>query len=119
MGAVRANRKGTSTMAVIGEFTTSGNNSIAGFVRTLNVSFKCRLNPIERVSRDAPDFRITAGNGVEVGAGWKAISDDGEEYVSVKMDDPSFNAPISAALWPSEKEGDYALIWSRPKRRDA
>ena len=106
-------------MAVIGEFTTNGNHSIAGFVRTLTVSFKARLNPIERVSRDAPDFRITAGNGVEVGAGWKATSDDGEEYVSVKMDDPSFNAPISAALWPSEKEGEYALIWNRPKRRDS
>ena len=106
-------------MAVIGEFATNGNNSIAGYVRTLTVGFKARLNPIERVSRDAPDFRITAGNGVEVGAGWKATSDDGEEYISVKMDDPSFTAPISAALWPNEKEGEYALIWNRPKKRDA
>ncbi|WP_286300128.1 DUF736 domain-containing protein [Aminobacter sp. SS-2016] len=60
--------------------------------------------------------RITAGNGVEVGAGWKAVSNDGEEYISVKLDDPSFNAPITAALWPSEKEGEYSLIWNRPKR---
>ncbi|WP_157016855.1 DUF736 domain-containing protein [Mesorhizobium xinjiangense] len=103
-------------MAVIGEFTTNGNNSIVGFVRTLSVSFKARLNPIERVSRDAPDFRVTAGNNVEVGAGWKQVSNDGEEYVSVKLDDPSFNAPITAALWPSEQEGAYALIWNRPKR---
>ncbi|WP_371746613.1 DUF736 domain-containing protein [Aminobacter sp. SR38] len=63
-----------------------------------------------------PDFRITAGNGVEVGAGWKAVSNDGEEYISVKLDDPSFNAPITAALWPGEKDGEYALIWNRPKR---
>jgi len=103
-------------MAVIGEFTTNGNNSIIGSVRTLSVSFKVRLNPIERVSRDAPDFRITAGNNVEIGAAWKAVSNDGEEYISVKMDDPSFNAPITAALWPGEKEGDFALIWNRPKR---
>ena len=103
-------------MAVIGEFTTNGNNSIVGFVRTLSVSFRARLTPIEGVSRAAPDFRLTAGNGVEVGAAWKAVSNDGEEYVSVKMDDPSFNAPITAALWPGEKEGDYALIWNRPKR---
>ena len=89
-------------MAVIGEFTTNGNNSIIGNVRTLTVSMKARLNPIERVSRDAP--------------GWKAVSNDGEEYISVKLDDPSFNAPITAALWPSEKEGEYALIWNRPKR---
>ncbi|AVH45589.1 DUF736 family protein [Agrobacterium tumefaciens] len=45
-----------------------------------------RLNPIERVSRDAPDFRITAGNGAAVGAGWKAVSNDGEEYISVKLE---------------------------------
>ncbi|ACM39476.1 DUF736 family protein [Agrobacterium vitis] len=116
MGAARANRKRNTTMAVIGEFTTNGNNSIIGNVRTLTVSMKARLNPIERVSRDAPDFRITAGNGVEVGAGWNKVSNDGEPFISVKLDDPSFNAPITAALWPGEKEGEYALIWNRPKR---
>ena len=47
-------------MAVIGEFTTNG-NAITGQVRTLTVPMKARLNPIERTSRDAPDFRITAG----------------------------------------------------------
>ncbi|SCB49572.1 Protein of unknown function [Rhizobium miluonense] len=41
----------------------------------------------------------------EVGAGWKAVSNDGEEYISVKLDDPSFNAPIIAALWPSGEIG--------------
>ncbi len=104
-------------MAVIGEFKTNG-NGIVGNVRTLTVRFQARLNPIERVSRDAPDFRVTA-NGAEVGAGWKAVSDDGEEYISIKLDDPSFVAPISAALWPGEKDGEYALIWNRPRRRDA
>ena len=100
-------------MAVIGEFTTNGNNSIIGNVRTLTVSMKARLNPIERVSRDAPDFRITAGNGVEVGAGWKAVSNDGEEYISVKLDDPSFPAPVYATLSETDTAGEYTLIWSR------
>ncbi|CUX68624.1 conserved hypothetical protein [Agrobacterium tumefaciens str. Kerr 14] len=115
VGAARANRK-EQIMAVIGEFATNGNNSIVGNVRTLTVSMRARLNPIDRVSRDAPDFRITAGNGVEVGAGWNKVSNDGEPFISVKLDDPSFNAPITAALWPSEKEGEFALIWNRPKR---
>lgn len=100
-------------MAVIGEFKTSG-NGITGNVRTLSVRFQARLHPIERVSRDAPDFRVT-GNGAEVGAGWNAVSGDGENYISLKLDDPSFNAPITAALWPGE-DGDYTLIWNRPKR---
>ncbi|MGK9086117.1 DUF736 domain-containing protein [Brucella intermedia] len=102
-------------MAVIGNFATNG-NTIIGNVRTLTVGFRARLSPIERVSRDAPDFRVTAGNGVEVGAGWNATSSDGEPYISLKLDDPSFNAPITAALWPSEAEGEYTLIWNRPKR---
>lgn len=106
-------------MAVIGEFATNGNNSIVGNVRTLTVSMRARLNPIERVSVEAPDFRITAANGAEVGAGWNKVSDDGEEYISVQLDDPSFNAPISAALWPGEKEGEFTLIWSCPKKREA
>ncbi|WP_038366346.1 DUF736 domain-containing protein [Bosea sp. UNC402CLCol] len=101
-------------MAVIGEFKSNG-NGIVGNVRTLSVRFQARLQPIERVSRDAPDFRVI-GNGAEVGAGWNAVSGDGEPYISLKLDDPSFNAPITAALWPGETEGDYTLIWNRPKR---
>ncbi|OLP54636.1 hypothetical protein BJF92_08765 [Rhizobium rhizosphaerae] len=101
-------------MAAIGEFTTNG-NTIVGNVRTLTVSMKARLIPIERTSRDAPDFRIMAG-AAEVGAGWNKVSGDEEAYISVSLDDPSFNAPINAALWPSEREGDYSLVWNRPKR---
>ncbi|WP_234908056.1 DUF736 family protein [Rhizobium rhizogenes] len=77
-----------TTIAVIGEFTTNG-NTILGNVRTLTVSMKTRLNPIERTSRDAPDFRIMSG-AAEVGAAWSQISGDGEPYISVKLDAPSF-----------------------------
>ncbi|WP_421590518.1 DUF736 domain-containing protein [Shinella sp. M27] len=101
-------------MAIIGNFSTNG-NAISGAVRTLTVSMKARLVPIERTSRDAPDFRVMAGM-AEVGAGWNATSTDGEPYISVKLDDPSFNAPINAALWPSQTDGDYDLVWNRPKR---
>ena len=101
-------------MAVIGEFSTN-DNTILGHVRTLTVSMKARLNPIERTSRDAPDFRIMSG-AAEVGAAWSQVSGDGEPYISVKLDDPSFPAPINAALWPNEREGDYTLVWNRPKR---
>ncbi|NNH30611.1 DUF736 family protein [Rhizobium sp. SEMIA 4085] len=104
-------------MAVIGEFITNG-NVIQGNVRTLTVAMKVRLHSIERVSRDAPDFRAVS-NGAEVGAGWKAVSGSGEPYISLKLDDPSFNAPISAALWPAEADGDYVLVWSRPNREAA
>ncbi|WP_037155885.1 DUF736 domain-containing protein [Rhizobium freirei] len=102
-------------MAVIGEFTTT-NGTIQGNVLTLTVKTRARLIPIERTSPSAPDYRAQAPNGAEIGAGWNEVSDDGEPYVSIKLDDPSFNAPINAALWPAQKEGEYVLVWNRPRR---
>lgn len=50
--------------------------------------------------------------GIEIGAGWrKAAKETGRPYHSVKLDDPSFPAPIYASL--VEVDGAYALIWSR------
>ena len=48
---------------------------------------------------------------VEIGAGWVRKSKNDREYVSVKLDDPSFAAPIYANL--VEVDGQHELIWSR------
>ena len=51
--------------------------------------------------------------GVEFGAGWtKAARDTGAEYLSLKLDDPSFPAPIYATLTQGDN-GEHKLIWSR------
>jgi len=51
-------------------------------------------------------------NGIEIGAGWRKIArETGRDYHAVKLDDPSFPAPIHASL--VEVDGGYALIWSR------
>ena len=69
-------------------------------------------SPSPRTASAAPDYRVAA-NGVEFGAGWrKAAKDTGAEYVSVKLDDPSFQAPVYATLVQGEK-GEHKLIWSR------
>ena len=48
---------------------------------------------------------------------WKKKSQDtGREYHSVKLDDPSFPAPIYATLVEVEGEEGFSLIWSRPTR---
>jgi len=39
-------------------------------------------------------------------------SKEDRTYHSVKLDDPSFTAPIYANLFEGEN-GEYALIWSR------
>ena len=76
---------------------------------TLNVKAAV-LRPNEKSDDKAPDFRIFAGQ-TEFGAAWKKTSQQNREYLSVKLDDPSFPAPIYASL--VEVEGGHSLIWSR------
>ena len=62
--------------------------------------------------RTRGSFRIFAGQ-TEFGAAWRKTSGAGREYLSVKLDDPSFPAPIFASLVAVEGGDGYALIWSR------
>ena len=98
-------------MAHIGTFTAQG-NSFTGTVRTLTLNVKVKFVPNDKESENAPDYRIFAG-GTEFGAAWKRTSREDRDYLSVKLDDPSFPAPIYATLSETEAGGDYALIWSR------
>ena len=43
-------------------------------------------------------------------------SGEGRDYLSVKLDDPSFPAPIYATLAELEGEDGLQLIWSRLNR---
>jgi uncharacterized protein (DUF736 family) len=52
---------------------------------------------------------------VEFGAAWKKTSGEGRDYLSVKLDDPSFPAPIYATL-VEEEDDTHGLIWSRRNR---
>jgi uncharacterized protein (DUF736 family) len=53
----------------------------------------------------------------EIGAAWSKRSNEGREYLGLKLDDPSFNAPIYANLFDDEAGEGYSLIWSRPNGR--
>jgi len=99
-------------MATIGTFTKS-ENGYTGSVRTFTVNAKARITPVEKEKDNAPDFRVFAGT-AEIGAAWKKTSEAGREYVSVKLDDPSFAAPIYASLVETDGEPEtFSLIWSR------
>jgi uncharacterized protein (DUF736 family) len=79
---------------------------------TLNVN--ARITPVEKTNDKAPDFRIYAGRGeIEFGAAWRKTSNEGRDYLSVKLDDPSFPSPIYASLVEVEGEDGLSLIWSR------
>jgi uncharacterized protein (DUF736 family) len=52
-----------------------------------------------------------------LGAAWQKTAKDTErDYLSVKLDDPSFPAPIYATLIEVEGAEGLQLIWSRPNR---
>ena len=48
----------------------------------------------------------------EFGAAWKKTSREGRDYLSLKLDDPSFPAPIYASLVAGD-DSEHMLIWSR------
>ena len=97
-------------MATIGTFTKTG-ESFTGAVKTLSINAKTTIKPADKASDKAPDYRVFAGN-VEFGAAWKKTSNEGRDYLSVKLDDPSFPAPIYATLVEGEDD-NHTLIWSR------
>lgn len=99
---------------IIGTFTKV-ENSYTGSIRTLTVNTKAKIVPVERDNDRAPDFRIYSG-AIEFGGGWtKTAQGSGRDYISVKMDDPSFAKPIYASLVDADETGNvFHLIWSRP-----
>ena len=102
------------TIATIGTFKKSG-NGYTGDITTLSVQAKgVRVTAEENRSNDnAPTHRVFVGK-AEIGAAWTKRSNEGRDYLSVKLDDPSFTAPIYANLFDDEGSDTYSLIWSRP-----
>ncbi len=109
MGA--ALKQGNETMANIGTFTSNG-NGFTGTIRTLTLNVKARLVRIENPSDKGPHFRIFAAANVELGAAWQKHSDQTDrDYLSVKLDDPSFR-PDLRDPGRSRRRGGLQLIWS-------
>ena len=105
-------------MATIGSFKKSGND-YTGSITTLSLQAKnVRIVPEETRSNDnAPSHRVFVGK-VEIGAAWAKRSNEGRDYLGLKLDDPSFTAPIFANLFDDEGSDTYSLIWSRPNKRN-
>ena len=104
-------------MATIGTFKKSG-NEFTGAIVTLSVQAKnVRIVPETNRSGDnSPSHRVYVSR-VEIGAAWAKRSNEGRDYLGLKLDDPSFTAPIFANLFDDEEGEGYSLIWSRPNGR--
>ena len=105
-------------MASIGTFKKSG-NGYTGDITTLSLQAKnVRIVAEEsRSNENAPSHRVFVGR-IEIGAAWTKRSNEGRDYLGLKLDEPSFTAPIFANLFDDEGGETYSLIWSRPSRRN-
>jgi len=103
-------------MANIGSFKKVGND-FQGEIITLSLQAK-GVRIVAEASRgneNAPSHRVYVGR-AEIGAAWSKRSEEGRDYLSLKLDDPSFNAPIYANLFDDEAGEGYTLLWSRPRK---
>ena len=103
-------------MANIGSFKKVG-SELQGEIVTLSVQTKgVRIVPeTNRINDNVPSHRVFVGR-AEIGAAWSKRSNEGRDYLSLKLDDPSFNAPIYANLFEDEDGEGYSLIWSRGRK---
>jgi uncharacterized protein (DUF736 family) len=103
-------------MANIGSFKKSG-QEFQGEIVTLSVQAKgVRIVPEpNRTNDNAPSHRVFVGR-ADIGAAWPKRSSEGRDYLSVKLDDPSFNAPIYANLFDDQDGETFSLIWSRGRK---
>ena len=86
-------------MANIGSFKKVGND-FQGQIITLSLQAKgVRIVAEQNRSsnENAPSHRIFVGR-AEIGAAWSKRSEEGRDYLSLKLDDPSFTATICAKL---------------------
>lgn len=99
-------------MATIGTFTEN-NGFYAGTITTLTLKADVVFEPVKKSSTNAPDYKLNMpGTDFEIGAAWNKTSKEGNPYLSVVLDDPSFSKPVLARL-VAVNDSEYRLFWNR------
>lgn len=101
-------------MSTIGHFTLAKDGGWTGTIQTLALNAKVRLVPNDdREHENAPAFRFLVGQS-RIGDAWEArAASDERPYLRLRLDDPSLQEPLTAALFPSEDGGSAQLVWNR------
>ncbi len=102
---------------IIGRFAENPvSGLIIGHIRSLFYkSDKVVFEPLAGGGEKSPTHRIYTGDEVELGCAWRCTAKDGASiYYDVKLDDPTFAAPIQARLVRSKKKDEgLVLLWER------
>ena len=104
-------------MATIGQFRVV-DKGYEGTISTLSMARKVQIVPnTKKKNEGSPDFFIKTGK-CDLGFAKHKMfeGDTPRAYLSVFLDDPSFQEPIWAALFESDGKAD--LVWSRPRKTE-
>jgi uncharacterized protein (DUF736 family) len=102
-------------MATIGTFKLGSNGVFTGNITTLTINAKLTIKPTEASGNaSAPTHRVFIGTS-EIGAVWEKTSKEGRMYHSIKIEDPSFTAPLYATLLKNEDD-TCSLIWPQARK---
>ena len=105
-------------MSTIGKFKKT-KDGFKGHISTLTMESDVSFIPNENKKNEgSPDYFVKSGQ-CDLGFARHTIAqgDDGQPYISVFLDDPSFRSPIWAALF--EYDGNADLVWSRPRKNES
>jgi len=97
-------------MTTIGNFVQH-DQGYHGTLQTLAFNVKGQDRRDREGQRQAPDYKVLAGT-LDIGAAWKRQTAGNQAYLSVKLDDPSFAAPVNARLVEADN-GNAFLYWNR------
>jgi uncharacterized protein (DUF736 family) len=100
-------------MAQIGKFTKGKDGNYSGTIRTLTINVKVTLEAQPAGNENTPSHMVKA-DGAEIGAAWPKTSKEGNTYLSLKLDDPSFPMPVYGTLTAADNGAGYNLYWTRP-----
>lgn len=105
----------------IGQLTKNTAGVYMGKIQTAALDLTVGLRPVNSSNAAAPRFdvmvRAKGGQFVSVGGLWEKTASNGTgNFLQGQIDDPSFDAPLSIALFTQE-DGTLNVAWSRPRRR--
>jgi uncharacterized protein (DUF736 family) len=110
-----------NTVMNIGQLTQNAAGNYMGKIQTAALDLTIGLRPVNSTNAAAPKFdvMVRAKNGQFIAAGglWEKTAMNGAgNFLQGQIDDPSFDAPLSIALF-AQSDGSLNVAWSRPRRR--
>ena len=111
-----------STIGRIQRRATKGGDLLEGYISTLIYNFRFKLVAAPTSANpNAPKYHIVtrnnAGIDVVIGAAWvktiKRGEKEGDEFLTLTFDDPSFPKSLNVAAFKNSDTGDYDVVFRR------